>query len=662
MTESKSAAPRIAPYGSWKSPISADSIVGKIVGLGRIVLDGEVTYWAEQRPTGKGRNIIVRRTPDGQRSDVTLDDFDVGTSVHEYGARGYIVDDGVVYFSNVEDQRLYRQEPASDPVPITPEGDLRYAAMVVDRARRRVIAVREDHSTDGDHPVNTIVSIDIDGQAEAGVLVSGNDFYATPRLSPDGRSLCWLAWDHPAMPWDGTELWTASFDAVGALGPATRVAGGTPESAGQPEWSPDGTLYFLSDESGWWNLYRWRAEKVEPVLPMEAEFAKTYWWVGMNAYGFESAKSAICSYGRHGVWKLGRLDVDSGRLEPFDIPYSSMGWGDLKVAPGRVVFEAGSPSKPSSVLQLDLESGQLDELATSINLQIDPGYLSTPEPVEFPTENDRTAHAFYYPPTNRDFVAPAGEKPPLLVTVHGGPTGAATLELDLATQYWTSRGIAVLDVNYGGSTGFGGEYRERLIGEWGVVDVDDSCNGARFLVARGDVDGNRLVISGGSAGGYTALAAMTFRDLFKAGASHFGVSDLEALLDGIHKFDAHSLAALVGPYPLFRKRYEERSPINHVEQLNCPVIFFQGLEDTIVPANQSQMMFDVLRKRGIPTAYLTFEGEGHGFVQAKNIRRTLEAELYFYSRVFGFELANPVEPVHIENEERLEPSGPDSSG
>jgi dipeptidyl aminopeptidase/acylaminoacyl peptidase len=653
MPEPKPARPRIAPYGSWHSPISADSIVGNVVGLGRILLDGDMTYWVEQRPTGNARNVVVGISPDGQILDVTPDHFDVGTSVHEYGARGYTVDDGVVFFSNADDHRLYRQRPGSEPVPITPEGELRYAAMVVDRARQRVIAVREDHSTGADEPVNTIVSIDIEGHADPGVLVSGNDFYATPRLSADGRSLCWLAWDHPAMPWDGTELWMASFDAAGALGAPTRIAGGTPVSAGQPEWSPDGALYFLSDESGWWNLYRWRGEKVEPVLPMAAEFAKTYWWVGMNAYGFESASSVICSYGRHGVWQLGRLDLDSGCLDPLDVPYTAMGWGDLNVASGRAVFQAGSPSKPNSVLQLDLQSGELEILATAIDLQFDPGYLSIPEAIEFPTENGLSAHAFYYAPKNRDFAGPAGEKPPLLVTVHGGPTGAATLELDLLTQFWTSRGIAVLDVNYGGSTGFGAEYRERLIGEWGVVDVNDSCNGARFLVERGDVDENRLAISGGSAGGYTALAAMAFRDVFNAGASHFGVSDLEALLDGIHKFDTYSLEALVGPYPLYRQRYQERSPINYVEQLTCPVIFFQGLDDTIVPANQSELMFDVMRKAGVPTAYLAFEGEGHGFTQAKNIRRTLDAELYFYSRVFGFELASPGESVHIENADRL---------
>jgi dipeptidyl aminopeptidase/acylaminoacyl peptidase len=569
--------------------------------------------------------------------------------VHEYGARGYTVAGGVMYFSNFDDRRLYRHQPGGEPVPITPEGDLRYAAMLVDQTRNRIICVREDHTTGDREAVNTIVGIDIDGLKEVKVLDSGNDFYASPRLSPDGSALAWLAWNHPDMPWDGTTLWVAKFNDEGMLRAPTFVAGGVPQAIAQPEWSPDGALYFVSDTSNWWNLYRWREGEVEPVLLMEADFAKTYWWVGMSAFGFESATSIVCSYGRHGVWRLGRLDLESGRLDPLEIPYSSMGHGDLKVAAGRVVVEAGSPVRPMSVLELNLASNELTVLQLSTTANIPREFLSLPEPIEYPTGNGATAHAFYYPPTNSDYVAPPGEKPPLLVTCHGGPTGAATMDLDLCTQYWTSRGIAVLDVNYGGSTGYGRDYRERLMGEWGVVDVDDSTKGALFLTARGDVDENRLMISGGSAGGFTALAAMTFRDVFKAGASHFGVSDLEALLEDIHKFDTHSLLALVGPYPLYRKKYVERSPINFAEKLSCPVIFFQGLDDTIVPADQSKAMFEVLRDKGVATAYLTFEGEQHGFQKSETIRRVLEAELYFYSRVFGFETDDQIPPVHIEN-------------
>jgi len=640
---------RVAPYGSWKSPITTDLIVTETIGLGRIVLDGGDTYWAELRPSEEGRNIIVKRTPEGYTSDVTPDQFSVGTMVHEYGAKDYTVSSGVVYFSNFDDQRLYRHRPGEDPIPITPEGKLRYASMVVDQRRGRILCVREDHTIADAEPVNAIVSIDINGRDEPRVLTSGNDFYATPRVSPDGGAMAWLTWNHPNMPWDGTELWLAPIDDDGSPEEPVLIAGGTDECVAQPEWSPDGTLYFVSDRSGWSNLYRWRQDEVEPILLMEAEFAKTYWWSGLAAYGFESAFTLVCSYAQRGVWHLARLDLKEGRLAPLPVPYSEMGPADLKVALERVVFEAGSPFSPMSVLELDLATQKLTVLQKDSNANIDPDYLSTPEAIEFPTEKEASAHAFYYPPTNRDYRGPPSEKPPLLVTCHGGPTGATTLSLDLWTQYWTSRGFGVLDVNYGGSTGYGRDYRERLIGEWGVVDVDDAVNGALYLVERGDVDENRLAITGGSAGGYTALAALTFRDVFKAGASHFGVSDLEALLTDIHKFDTHSLDGLVGPYPLYRRRYMERSPINYAEKLSCPVIFFQGLEDTIVPADQSEMMFERLRDHGVPTAYIAFEGEHHGFVQSESIRRALEAELYFYSRVFGFELADPVEPVHIEN-------------
>lgn len=642
--------PRVAPYGSWKSPITTDLIVSDTIGLGRIILDGPDTYWAEIRPSEEGREIIVKHSSAGVTTDTTPDEFSVGTSVHEYGARGYTVHEGVLYFSDFNDQRLYRHQPGHDPVALTREGlDLRYGAMSVDPGRRRVICVREDHTGPDGQANNTIVSIDTDGLSEAVVLVSGNDFYANPRISPDGKTLAWVTWNHPDMPWDGTELWTASFNDDGTLAEPVHIAGGLPEAIAQPEWSPDGVLYFVSDKSGWWNLHRWHDGKVECVVEMEAEFAKTYWWVGMTAYGFESASSIVCTYGRFGVWQLGRIDLETSKLESIDTPYSSMGHGDMKVTAGRAVFEGASPTKPTSVVELDLTTGAVTVLQVSVDSTIPPDDISIPEPVEFPTENDLTAHAFYYPPKNREFVGPADEKPPLLVTCHGGPTGAATMDFDFWTQYWTSRGIAVLDVNYGGSTGYGRDYRERLVGEWGIVDVNDANNGARYLVSRGDVDENRLIISGGSAGGFTALAAMTFHDVFKAGASHFGVSDLEALLDGIHKFDTHSLDGLIGPYPLYRKKYAERSPINYAEQLSCPVIFFQGLDDTIVPADQSEKMYEVLRDKGVPTAYIAFEGEQHGFTGSDSIKRSMEAELYFYSKVFGFDIADVVEPVKIEN-------------
>ena len=641
--------PTVAPYGSWESPVTLDMVAGGTVKLLRIALDGPDTYWSETRPDEDGRTVVMHRAPNGDERDVTPVGFSVGTMVNEYGARSFAVATGVVYFSNSWDQRIYRQRPGEEPVPITPEGDFRYGSMVVDERLGRIICIRENHSDpDAEHPASEIVAIDIHGERDTDVLLADNDFHNSPAISPDGKRLAWITWDHPNMPWDGTELWVAPLDDSGALGEAELVAGGVDETVIQPEWSPSGDLYFVSDRTRWANLYRWRGGDPEPMHEIEAEFARANWWVGMCSYGFDSPASVVCSYVQRGAWKLARISVDEQRVEPIDIPYWEMGQSDLQVNEGRVVLVAGSPEYPMSLLEVSMDDGALTVLRVESDVEIAPGYLSLPEVLEFPSGGEM-AHAFFYPPTNQDFAAPPGEKPPLLVYCHGGPHSAATVERNLTIQYWTSRGIGVMDVNYGGSTGYGRDFRERLIGEWGVVDVEDCANAALCAVARGDADGERTAISGGSAGGFTALAALTFRDVFKAGASYFGVSDLEALLSGIHKFDANSLLGLVGPYPLYRRRYVERSPINFTEHATCPVIFFQGLEDTIVPAIQSEEMFNTLKERGVPTAYLAFEGEHHGFRRADTIMRSLSAEFYFYSRIFGFDPADDLEPIAIEN-------------
>jgi len=449
------------------------------------------------------------------------------------------------------------------------------------------------------------------------------------------------------MPWDGTELWVAEMKADGSPTGAERVAGGIDESIFQPEWSPDGILHFVSDRTGWWNLYRRRDSRIEPLCEMEAEFGMPQWVFGMSTYAFESADRIICTHTEHGTWRLASLDTATGTLDRIEIAYTSI--GSLRVAHGRAVFLGGSPTEPESVVQLDLATREIEVLRRSSEVTIDPGYLSTPSAIEFPTEHGLTAHACFYAPGNKDCVVPSGELPPLLVLSHGGPTSATSTALTPTVQYWTSRGIAVLDVNYGGSTGYGRAYRQRLNGQWGVVDVDDCANGARYLAERGEVDGNRLAIRGGSAGGYTTLCALTFRDIFKAGASYFGVSDLEALTKETHKFESRYLDGLIGPYPDRRDLYEKRSPIHFVERLACPVIFFQGLEDKVVPPNQAEIMFEALGAKGVPVAYVPFEGEQHGFRRAENIKRALDAELYFYSKIFGFELAEPMEPVRIEN-------------
>jgi dipeptidyl aminopeptidase/acylaminoacyl peptidase len=622
-------------------------IVADSIGVGGTnILDGAI-YWQELRPKEDGRLVVVQRSSDGKTTDLTPQKFNARTRVHEYGGHAYTVSKGTVYFSNFSDQRLYRLDPEGTPLPITPEVELRYADYVVDPQRNMLYSVREDHTAAGE-AVNTLVKVATGGDEDGGqVIVSGNDFYSSPRLSPDGSKLAWLTWNHPNMPWDGTELWVGELDEDGSLTNSERVAGGADESIFQPEWSPDGILYFISDRTNWWNLYRSKNGGIEAVYPMEAEFGLPQWVFGMSTYAFESPKQIICTYTQRGVSHLARLDTETLELEEIETKYTYV--SSVKAAPGQVLFVAGSPTQKMAVVLRDLVDGSEEVLRKSSESVIDPAFTSIPQEIEIPTTGGRNAYAFFYPPQNEDFTAPEGEKPLLLVMSHGGPTGATIPVYDAEIQYYTSRGIAVIDVNYGGSTGYGREYRQRLNGEWGVVDVDDCANGALYLVERGDVDGNRLMITGGSAGGYTTLCALTFRDVFKAGASHFGIGDLETFAGDTHKFESRYLDNLVGPYPEERDLYRERSAINYLDQLDCPMILFQGSEDKIVPPNQSQQMYQAVKAKGLPVAYLEFEGEQHGFRKAANIKRALDGELYFYSRVFRFELADPIEPVPIDN-------------
>jgi dipeptidyl aminopeptidase/acylaminoacyl peptidase len=635
-----------APYGTWKSPITADLIVSHTVGLSNIQIDGDDIYWLEMRPEEGGRYAMVHHLPALDTEDLMPAPWNARTRVHEYGGGAYLVADGAAYFSHFDDQRLYRLVRGESPEALTAQGPLRFADAVMDRKRNRLICVCEDHGVDGKEPRNTIAGVDL-SSGEVTHLISGNDFYATPRLSPEGDRLVWLAWNHPHMPWDCAELWMAPLDESGTAGEGTRIAGGGEEAACLPVWSPDGVLHFITDPTGWWNLYRYVDEEVQPLLEMAAEFGVPHWVFGQSTYDFLPDGRIACTYKQEGFWRLAALNPESGELSDVPTPFTQI--GGLRTRGEELVFVGASPTEPASVVRLELRSGEISVLRRSFSQIVEGGYLSTPEPLEFPTSRDRTAFGFFYPPTNIDFAGPEGEKPPLLVVSHGGPTASASTALSLSIQFWTSRGIGVLDVDYGGSNGYGRAYRERLRGQWGIVDLDDCEAGAKFLVEAGRADPDRLMVRGGSAGGFTTLALLAFRDTFKAGASYFGVSDLEALAQDTHKFESRYLDGLVGPYPERRERYVERSPIHGADGLSCPIIFFQGLEDAIVPPNQAEKMVEVLREKGIPVAYLAFPGEQHGFRRAENIRRTLEAELHFYGRVFHFTPADPIDPVEIEN-------------
>jgi dipeptidyl aminopeptidase/acylaminoacyl peptidase len=639
---------KTAPYGSWKSPITSDLIVAQSITLSDVRLDGDDICWLEGRPQEQGRSVVVRAGPDG-RHDITPAGYNVRTRVHEYGGGAWTVKDGTVYFSDFSDGRLYRQprdsaEPqALTPAPSPRERGWRFADGIIDPRRKRWIGVREDHSGDGE-AANTIVAVDLDRPArEPGrILASGHDFFSSPRLSPDGRRLVWLAWDHPNMPWNGTTLYLAEIRDDGGIGNAEPIAGDLMESIFQPEWSPDGAhLLFVSDRSGWWNLYgvELATRIARPIAPMPAEFGLPQWTFGTSTYAFTGTDRIVCSYSQHGLGRLAVVDLTTGSLASLDVSFTE--FGSVRADRDRVVLRAGAPGHPASIIALDLTSGRHSVLkkATDVLDRADApiaDYLTRVETIEFPTAGGETAFGLFYPPHNPDYAPAAGERPPLLVRCHGGPTSAASSTLNLGIQYWTSRGIAVLDVNYRGSTGFGRAYRDRLRLAWGVVDVDDCVAGARFLAERGRVDGKRCVISGGSAGGFTVLAALTLHDFFQGGASYYGVSELTALARDTHKFESRYLDWLIGPYPQEAVRYRERSPLYRADRLSKPVIFFQGEEDKVVPPNQSEAMVDALRRNGKPVGYFLFAGEQHGFRKAATIQRCLDAELYFYAtHVFG---------------------------
>ena len=648
---------QIVPFGSWPSPLSAARVTAGALRLDQIQLDGDDLYWLEGRASEGGRNVIVKRSPSGEIVDVTPPGCNVRSRVHEYGGGAYTVYCGTVFFSNFTDQRVYQQDPGDAPRPITEAAaaeasasQAAYADFRMDPPRSRLIGVRERNGE------NTIVAIPVDlsrrsASAKADVLVSGADFYSDPIVSPDGKFLAWIQWNHPNMPWDGTELWVALINPDGSIGSRETIAGGSDESIFQPEWSPDSALFFVSDRTGWWNLYQWRpstslrarGSESDAVYPMAAEFGKPQWTFSMVTYAFVDENRIAATYTENGRWKMALIDPTARRFTPLDLPIEAIESIKARATQGTeitdIYFIGGSPTDPPGIYCYST-GGRLRVLRSSTTDAIAREWISVAEAVTY-TVGNRDVHAFYYPPANPDVAAAANTPPPLIVATHGGPTGATLDVLDPKVQFWTSRGFAVLDVNYSGSTGYGRPYRDRLKGQWGIVDVEDAVGGARAMVAATKADPARLIIRGGSAGGYTTLAALTFHDTFQCGASYYGISDLEVLQQDTHKFEARYNDSLLGPYPEAKAIYRERSPIHFTDRLSCPIILFQGLEDKVVPPNQSEMMAEAVRKKGLKVKYVTFEGEQHGFRKAENIIRCLEEELAFYRDVFGMIDASP---------------------
>jgi len=628
--------------GSWASPLTTDRIVSSSVNLAEPKIDGTDIYWLESRPLEGGRQVIVRyKGGDVVANGITKNDvipapYNARTRVHEYGGGAYDVKHGKIFFCNYADGGIYLVEGDSEPQRVYAAEGKRFADLNYVPPLNAIICVLEDHSQSTEEAVNSLVWFDLDNCNTYQTIASGEDFYASPAVSPNGKHLAWISWSHPDMPWDKTRLWFADIDDTGQTS-HSRILLDEECSVFQPQWSPDNKLYFSSDEKhGWWNIHRLDGAKIEVLCPLEAEFGLPQWQFGMSTGGFLSAGEMLVCYSQNGSWSLARLCTRTGELQKIRTGQTQIGAINTSTGNGRAIMLASSPTELPGIWLYDSNDRSLDRLASSGSLKTKPEDISVGQPISYPVTGGTQVHAFFYPPASARYRLQDNERPPLIVMSHGGPTAASSNAYSIKVQFWTSRGFAVLDVNYRGSTGYGRDYRQMLNGQWGVADVEDCVAGAQYLVAQDMVDANRLAIRGSSAGGFTTLCALTFHHTFKAGASLYGIGDLETLARDTHKFESRYLDRLVGPYPREQELYRRRSPIHFIDRLNCPVIFLQGLQDKVVPPEQAESMVNALRKKGLMVEYVTFANEQHGFRSSDSIQRAYREELAFYGRVFGF--------------------------
>lgn len=633
-----------ASYGTWESPITAELTTQSAVGLRSVRLDGDDLYWIESRPEEGGRRAIVKRDADGNVSDAIPAEYSSRTRVHEYGGGSYFVEDGVIYFSNHRDQKLYRYNGEGEPEALTNDG-YRYADCIMDASHNQLICVQEDHTFDGE-PVNTLVAVSLDGGGRVRSLFSGTDFVSSPAISPDGNTLVWITWDHPNMNWDDTKMWKASVSDNGSISGTATIVERASLSVQEPRFNDAGDLYYISDPNGWWNFqnYDLSDEESSSLTRKEVEFGKSG-ALGAHSWAYYGDNQIIAKYESDGTSHLATVDMTNGSVSEIETPYVSI---SKVYSDGERVYLLGA-SATSATEIAEYVDGDFITIKKSQEQMVDDAYISVPEAITFPNQKGEPVHAFYYAPTNPDFEAPEGELPPTIVRLHGGPTGATSAAFRLNRQFWTSRGFAIIDINYGGSTGYGRMYRERLRGQWGVVDIDDTKAGLDYLVEQGLADRDKLLIAGGSAGGYSVLVALSQHDIFAAGANYFGISDLEVLARDTHKYESRYLDSLIGRYPEDIDIYKARSPINFLDGFTSPLITFQGLLDEVVPPNQSELIVTALREKGVPVAYYPYEGEYHGFGKKENIIHSLESELVFYGKILGFTPAGELPEIQIDN-------------